>query len=65
MAIGDGIRKRREHDPYSLESLREMVIEGTYDEADVPDVPEDADVYCMCCHHTYGARFKVCPRCGR
>lgn len=65
MAIGAGIRKIRERDPYSLETLREMVLEGTYDEKDVPEVPEDADVYCMCCNHVYGSRFKVCPRCGK
>jgi len=63
LAIYCGFKSRK--DPYSLDTLREMVIEGTYDEADVPEIPEDADVYCMCCNHVYGSRFKVCPKCGR
>ncbi len=60
-----GLRKRFSRDPYSLESLREMVIEGTYNEEDVPEADKDGDIYCMYCHHVYGAQFKVCPRCGR
>lgn len=60
-----GLRKRFSRDPYSLDTLREMVIEGTYNEDDVPEADDDADIYCMYCHHTYGARFKVCPHCGR
>ncbi|MBI1332156.1 MAG: hypothetical protein JST12_15555 [Armatimonadetes bacterium] len=65
LAIGAGIRKIRERDKYDLNVLREMVIEGTFDEENVPDIPEDADIYCMYCNQVYGAHLKVCPRCGR
>lgn len=65
IAIGLGIHKIRSRDPYSLTDLREMVLEGTYNEDDIPELDKDADGYCMCCNHVYGARFKVCPKCGR
>ena len=65
MAIGDGIRKRREHDPYSLSDLRELVLEGSHDETEVGVVPDGADVYCMCCHQTYASKYKVCPYCNK
>jgi hypothetical protein len=65
VAIAVGIHKIRSRDPYSLTELREMVLEGTYNEADIPELDADADGYCMCCNHVYGAKFKVCPKCGR
>lgn len=64
-AFATWFKKKRQQDPYSLDTLRELVLEGEYDESNIPELDPDADVYCMYCHHTYGARFKVCPRCGR
>jgi hypothetical protein len=54
---------RRQHDPYSLESLREIMIEGTYNEDDVPDVDPDGDLFCVRCGTVYGRQFGVCPHC--
>ena len=63
-AIGLRIRAWRERDPYSLEDLRVMVLEGASDFDDVPDVEDGTDVMCLCCGETYGSRFKICPRCN-
>lgn len=65
VATGIWIIERRRRDPYSLEDLRGLVLEGAYDESDIPEVDRDGDKYCMCCDRVYGARFGVCPTCGK
>lgn len=64
-AIVAYVIEKRQRDPYSLDTLREMMNEGTYQEEDIPEVDDDGDKYCLNCHHVYGAHFGVCPKCGR
>ena len=67
IAIVLGIKQWREayRDPYSLEILREYVLEGRVDPDEIP-VPEDGgERLCMSCNQFYGPQFPVCPRCGR
>lgn len=52
-------------DPYSLNSLNEMIREGTYSEDDVPEIDHEGDKYCLCCHTVYGSQFGVCPNCAK
>ena len=52
-------------DPYSLVRLNQVIREGTYEEADVPDVDHDGDKYCLCCHTVYGSQFGTCPNCAK
>jgi hypothetical protein len=67
--IAAGIRvkiwKDATSDPYSLTRLNQIIQEGTYDEADVPDVDHQGDKYCLCCHTVYGTQFGTCPNCAK
>jgi hypothetical protein len=59
-----GIIKSR-RDPYSLQTLQEMVSEGTWDADDVPEVDPRGDLLCMSCQEAYPSRFGTCPHCAR
>ncbi len=52
-------------DLYSLDKLNDIIREGSYDEADVPEVDHDGDKYCLCCHTVYGSQFGTCPNCAK
>ena len=56
---------RETSDPYSLNTLNELVIEGTYEESELPDVDDNGDKYCLSCHCVYGSQFGVCPNCAK
>ncbi len=57
--------RRSREDPYSLNTLREYVLEGRIDDEDVPAAEENVDRLCPYCNEFYGPTFPVCPRCGR
>ena len=67
LATGIRIKMWRDvtSDPYSLARLNQVIREGTYEEADVPDVDHDGDKYCLCCHTVYGSQFGTCPNCAK
>jgi hypothetical protein len=54
----------RRRDPYDLEELREMILNKTYEEIEVPEVDSEGDLYCIHCDLVYGVRLRACPKCG-
>jgi hypothetical protein len=63
-AIGMRVYQIKTKDPYSLEELREMVIDRYNDNPEVPEVDPDGDLYCIKCDSTYNAKFRFCPSCS-
>lgn len=63
-SIGIYVYKRFGPGKYDLEDLRELVLEGRYDESEVPEVDPDGDLFCPCCQSVYNAKFGICPTCA-
>lgn len=49
---------------YNLEELRELVLEGKYDDSEAQEVDPEGDLFCPCCQSVYNVRFGVCPTCA-
>lgn len=49
---------------YNLDELRELVIEGKYDDSELPEVDPEGDLFCPCCQSVYNVKFGVCPTCA-
>ena len=64
LSIGLFIHKRYGPGRYDLEDLRDLVLEGEYNDSEVPDVDPDGDLFCQCCQSVYNAKFGVCPTCA-
>ena len=64
LSIGLFIYKRYGPGRYDLEELRDLVLEGDYNDSEVPDVDPDGDLFCQCCQSVYNAKFGVCPTCA-
>ena len=58
------IYKRFGPGKYDLEDLRELVLEGKYDDSDIPEVDPEGDLFCPCCQSVYDPKFGVCPTCA-
>lgn len=64
LSIGLFIYKRYGPGRYDLEDLRDLVLEGDYNDSEVPDVDPYGDLFCQCCQSVYNAKFGVCPTCA-
>ncbi len=49
---------------YNLDELRELVLEGKYDDSEAQEVDPDGDLFCQCCQSVYNVKFGVCPTCA-
>jgi hypothetical protein len=63
-SIGVYLYKRYGPGKYDLAELRELVVEGQYDDSDLPEVDPDGDLYCPCCQSVYNVKFGICPTCA-
>ncbi len=63
-AIGLYVYMRFGPGKYNLDELRELVLEGQYDDSDLPDVDPEGDLFCPCCQSVYNVKFGVCPTCA-
>lgn len=49
---------------YNLDELRELVLEGKYDDSESQEVDPEGDLFCPYCQTVYNVKFGVCPSCA-